>query len=123
MSLSRQATALERIGPPADAHEVQRTIGIHTLVAFVAGGVAVWLVLTFVGPLGNDASSRHSASAAIADLPAGPLDGSVIPAADTPTLPDGGPNAAALWVHDQRDASGCADRAARRRRHPRPDRA
>ena len=78
---------------------MQRTIGIHTLVAFVAGGVAVWLVLTFVGPLGNDTSSTHSASAAIADLPAGPLDGSVIPAADTPTLPDGGPNAAALWVH------------------------
>ena len=32
-------------------------------------------------------------------LPAGPLDGSVVPAALAPTAPDGGPNAAALWVH------------------------
>jgi hypothetical protein len=79
---------------------VHRAIGIHTLVAFLAGGLAVWLVLTFVVTLGgHDGSSRHSNAAAIADLPAGPLDGSVIPTADAPTRPDGGPNAAALWVH------------------------
>jgi hypothetical protein len=93
---------LERTGPSADGDEVHRAAGIHPLVAFVAGGLAVWLVLTFVVALG-DRENGHGGSAGATralDLPAGPLDGSVVPAADSPTAPDGGPNAAALWVHD-----------------------
>jgi hypothetical protein len=81
---------------------VQRATGIHPLIAFVAGGLAVWVVLTFVVGGGGHASPAGSQQAAArsASLPAGPLDGSVVPAADAPSVPDGGPNAAALWVHD-----------------------
>ena len=80
---------------------MQRIATIHPLVAFLAGGLAVWLALTFVVRTGQDgiAGSRALASAQ-RELPAGPLDGSVVPAADAPTAPGGGPNAAALWVRD-----------------------
>jgi hypothetical protein len=79
---------------------VQRAAGIHPLIAFVAGGLAVWLVLTFVVHDGRPSTAgRAQTGAGSLGLPAGPLDGSVVPAADAPTLPDGGPNAAALWVH------------------------
>ncbi|MEO9175980.1 MAG: hypothetical protein ABI317_10755, partial [Gaiellales bacterium] len=79
-----------------------RATGIHPLIAFVAGGLAVWVVLTFVVAGGTHAhrSGHTSGSSSALELPAGPLDGSVVPAADAPTVPDGGPNAAALWVHD-----------------------
>ena len=66
---------------PRDVHRTHRH---PPLVAFVAGGVAVWLVLTFVGRLGNDVSSRRSASAAIADLPPGR---STAPSSRRPILP------------------------------------
>jgi hypothetical protein len=78
---------------------VQRVATIHPLVAFLAGGLVVWLVLTFVVGLGRDELMPAGASAAQGALAAGPLDGSVVPAADAPTPPDGGPNGAALWVH------------------------
>jgi hypothetical protein len=79
---------------------VHRAVGIHTLVAFLAGGLAVWLALTLFGLPGQNDGSSTRANSAIADLPAGPLDGSVVPTADAPALPDGGPNAAALWVRE-----------------------
>jgi hypothetical protein len=81
---------------------VQRVTAIHPLIAFVAGGLAVWLLLTFVVALdGTSSPAMPDRSAARPlGLPAGPLDGSVVPAADAPALPDGGPNAAALGVHD-----------------------
>ncbi len=79
---------------------MQRAAGIHPLIAFVAGGLAVWLVLTFLVRDGRASTAgRVQTGAGSLGLPAGPLDGSVVPAADAPTAPDGGPNAAALWVH------------------------
>jgi hypothetical protein len=80
---------------------VQRIATIHPLVAFLAGGLAVWLALTFVVRTGQDGTAGSRAAASLQrELPAGPLDGSVVPAADAPTAPGGGPNAAALWVRD-----------------------
>jgi hypothetical protein len=78
---------------------VHRIATIHPLVAFLAGGLLVWLVLTFVVGLGRDPLGAAGA-ASKTQLTAGPLDGSVVPAADAPSPPGGGPNAAALWVHD-----------------------
>jgi hypothetical protein len=81
---------------------VQRIASIHPLIAFLAGGLAVWLVLTLVARADEHDPGR-SASANVRALPAGPLDGSVVPAAAAPTAPGGGPNAAALWVRNTAD--------------------
>lgn len=75
----------------------------HSLVAFLTGGLVVWLALTLLVGVGRpDGGSQQTvAHATQPALPAGPLDGSVVPAADAPTAPGGGPNAAALWVRDR----------------------
>jgi hypothetical protein len=86
----------------ADGQGVQRVASIHPLAAFLAGGLVVWLALTFVVGTGwHDAARTRSAVPPPLALPAGPLDGSVVPAADAPTAPGGGPNSAALWVRDR----------------------
>jgi hypothetical protein len=81
---------------------VQRIGTIHPLVAFLAGGLVIWLVLTFVvGPVRDGLSPASAGSRT--QLAAGPLDGSVVPAAAAPSAPGGGPNAAALWVRGTAD--------------------
>jgi hypothetical protein len=91
---------LEAAALHADGQDVQRIATIHPLVAFLAGGLVVWLVLTFI--VGRDRPGAAGA-APTSQLAAGPLDGSVVPAADAPSPADGGPNAAALWVRDTAD--------------------
>ena len=91
------ASLLERTGGHADAQGVQRLATVHPLVAFLTGGLLVWVALTFVG---SRPPGRTPPRGSQLELAAGPLDGSVVPAPDAPAPPDGGPNAAALWVHD-----------------------
>ena len=95
----RTYVRLQARRPAADAGWVPQALSLRLLVAAL---VAVVAVIVTAGPLRSQLAGQGvgGGHALVAPGPFAPRAGALEPLA--PSLPDGGPNGAAIWVHGDR---------------------